>query len=156
MELRRSVDLRRKASKAKGRIMSDVKLTAKQELFAQCIADGMGQADAYRTAYDAEGMKDITLYPLASKLMNNSKVATRVAELKSQVVEKQLWTLEMSVKGLIQAYRIAQDAKTSTGMTAAVKELNVMHGFNEPTKLSITGSMIQRIQREVIDDNPED
>jgi hypothetical protein len=41
-------------------------------------------------------------------------------------------------------------------MTAAVKELNVMHGFNEPTKLSITGSMIQRIQREVIDDNAED
>jgi len=136
--------------------MAEVKLTAKQEAFAQAIADGLGQADAYRMAYDAEGMKDITLYPLASKLMNNSKVATRVAELKSQVVEKQLWTREMSIKGLIQAYRIAQDAKTSTGMTAAVKELNVMHGFNEPTKLSITGSMIQRIQREVIDDNAED
>jgi hypothetical protein len=55
-------------------------------------------------------------------------------------VEKQLWSREMSVKGLIQAYRVAQDAKTSTGMTAAVKELNNMHGFNEPTKLSITGS----------------
>ena len=136
--------------------MADVKLTAKQELFAQCIADGMGQTDAYRTAYDAESMKDVTLYPLASKVMSNHKVATRIAELKSMVVEKQLWTREMSVKGLIQAYRIAQDAKTSTGMTAAVKELNVMHGFNEPTKLSITGSMIQRIQREVIDDNAKD
>jgi hypothetical protein len=136
--------------------MADVKLTAKQEAFAQAIADGLGQADAYRVAYDAEGMKDNTIYPLASKLMNNSKVATRIAELKSMVVEKQLWTREMSVKGLIQAYRIAQEAKTSTGMTAAVKELNVMHGFNEPTKLSITGSMIQRIQREVIDDNFED
>lgn len=136
--------------------MADVKLTAKQELFAQCIADGMGQTDAYRTAYNAKGMKDVTLYPLASKVMSNHKVATRIAELKSMVVEKQLWTREMSVKGLIQAYRIAQDAKTSTGMTAAVKELNVMHGFNEPTKLSITGSMIQRIQREVIDDNAED
>ena len=137
-------------------LMAQDKLTAKQELFAQCIADGMGQTDAYRTAYDAEGMKDVTLYPLASKLMSNHKVTTRIAELKSMVVEKQLWTREMSVKGLIQAYRIAQDAKTSTGMTAAVKELNVMHGFNEPTKLSITGSMIQRIQREVIDDNAED
>jgi hypothetical protein len=136
--------------------MSDIKLTAKQELFAQCIADGMGQADAYRTAYDAEGMKDSTIYSKASVLMSDGKVAARVAELKAQVVEKQLWTREMSVKGLIQAYRIAQDAKTSTGMTAAVKELNVMHGFNEPTKLSITGSMIQRIQREVIDDNAED
>jgi hypothetical protein len=31
-----------------------------------------------------------------------------------------------------------------------------MHGYNEPSKLNITGSMIQRIQREVIDDNAED
>jgi len=136
--------------------MADVKLTAKQEAFAQAIADGMGQADAYRMAYDAEGMKDNTVYPKASRMMNEGKIRARIDELKSMVVEKQLWTREMSVKGLIQAYRIAQDAKTSTGMTAAVKELNVMHGFNEPTKLSITGSMIQRIQREVIDDNAED
>ena len=136
--------------------MTEIKLTAKQEAFAQAIADGMGQADAYRMAYDAEGMKDNTVYPKASRMMNVGKIRARIDELKSQVVEKQLWTREMSVKGLIQAYRIAQDAKTSTGMTAAVKELNVMHGFNEPTKLSITGSMIQRIQREVIDDNAED
>ena len=136
--------------------MADVKLTAKQEAFAQAIADGLGQADAYRMAYDAEGMADSTIYPKASRMMNEGKIRTRVDELKSMVVEKQLWTREMSVKGLIQAYRIAQDAKTSTGMTAAVKELNVMHGFNEPTKLSITGSMIQRIQREVIYDNSED
>jgi len=136
--------------------MADVKLTAKQEAFAQAIADGMGQADAYRMAYDAEGMKDSTVYSKASIMMNDGKIRARVDELKAMVVEKQLWTREMSVKGLIQAYRIAQDAKTSTGMTAAVKELNVMHGFNEPTKLSITGSMIQRIQREVIDDNAED
>ena len=136
--------------------MTQAKLTAKQEAFAQGIADGLGQADAYRMAYDADGMKDSTIYSKASVLMSDGKVAARVAELKAQVVEKQLWTREMSVKGLIQAYRIAQEAKTSTGMTAAVKELNVMHGFNEPTKLSITGSMIQRIQREVIDDNAED
>jgi hypothetical protein len=137
-------------------MMTQAKLTAKQEAFAQGIADGLGQADAYRMAYDADGMKDSTIYSKASVLMSDGKVAARVAELKAQVVEKQLWTREMSVKGLIQAYRIAQEAKTSTGMTAAVKELNVMHGFNEPTKLSITGSMIQRIQREVIDDNAED
>jgi hypothetical protein len=117
--------------------MTDAKLTAKQEAYAQGIADGLGQADAYRMAYDAEGMKDNTIYPLASKLMNNSKVATRVAELKAQVAEKQLWTREMSVKGLMTAYRIALEAKASTGMTAAVKELNIMHGYNEPTKLAV-------------------
>jgi phage terminase small subunit len=117
--------------------MTDVKLTAKQETFAQAIADGLGQADAYRMAYDAEGMKDESIYPQASKLMKNPKVATRIGELKAQVADKQLWTREMSVKGLISAYRIALEAKTSTGMTAAVKELNIMHGYNEPTKLSV-------------------
>lgn len=117
--------------------MTDVKLTAKQETFAQAIADGLGQADAYRMAYDAESMKDESIYPQASKLMKNPKVATRIGELKAQVADKQLWTREMSVKGLISAYRIALEAKTSTGMTAAVKELNIMHGYNEPTKLSV-------------------
>lgn len=117
--------------------MTDVKLTAKQEAFAQAIADGLGQADAYRMAYNAEGMKDSSVYPQASKLMKNPKVATRIGELKTQVADKQLWTREMSVKGLISAYRIALEAKTSTGMTAAVKELNIMHGYNEPTKLSV-------------------
>ena len=136
--------------------MTDVKLTAKQEAFAQAIADGLGQADAYRFAYDAKGMADSTIYPKASRMLNEGKIRARVDELKAMVVEKQLWTREMSVKGLIQAYRIAQDAKTSTGMTAAVKELNVMHGFNEPTKLSITGNMVTRIVREVTDDNAED
>ena len=117
--------------------MTQAKLTAKQEAFAQGIADGLGQADAYRMAYDAEGMKDSTIYSKASVLMSDGKVAARVAELKSQVAEKQLWTREMSVKGLMSAYRIALEAKTSTGMTAAVKELNVMHGYNEPTKLQV-------------------
>jgi phage terminase small subunit len=117
--------------------MADIKLTAKQEAFCQAIADGMGQADAYRIAYDAEGMKDNTVYPKASRMMNEGKISARIAELKAQVVEKQLWTREMSVKGLMSAYRIALEAKTSTGMTAAVKELNIMHGYNEPTKLQV-------------------
>jgi hypothetical protein len=118
-------------------MMTQAKLTAKQEAFCQGIADGLGQADAYRMAYDAEGMKDNTIYSKASVLMSDGKVAARVAELKSQVAEKQLWTREMSVKGLMSAYRIALEAKASTGMTAAVKELNIMHGYNEPTKLAV-------------------
>jgi NH3-dependent NAD+ synthetase len=117
--------------------MEQNKLTAKQEAFAQGIADGLGQADAYRMAYDAEGMKDSTVYSKASIMMSEGKIKARVDELKAQIAEKQLWTREMSVKGLMSAYRIALEAKTSTGMTAAVKELNIMHGYNEPTKLSV-------------------
>lgn len=117
--------------------MTRPKLSAKQEAFAQCIASGDDQATAYRTAYDASGMKDASIYIEASKLIKNPKVALRVDELKAEVAQQHLWTREMSVMGLIQAFKVATIEKSSSGMTGAVKELNIMHGFNQPTKLSV-------------------
>jgi hypothetical protein len=129
--------------------MPHVKLTAKQEAFAQGIADGLGQADAYRRAYDAEGMKDNTIYPRASELMKNSKVTARITELRSEVQEKQLWSREMSVKALVQAFREG----TGSVKVAAVKELNAMHGYNEPAKLNINGAMVHEVRRLIVDPN---
>ncbi len=132
--------------------MTQTKLTAKQEAFAQAIADGLGQADAYRMAYDSKTASEGSIYVQSSNLMKNSKVALRVAELKSQVAEKQLWSREMSVKALVAAYREGSGAVK----VSAVKELNAMHGYNEPSKLNISGNMVTRIQRVVTDDNAED
>jgi len=132
--------------------MAHVKLTAKQEAFCQGIADGLGQADSYRAAYDAEEMKENSVYVNASKLMKNAKVTQRISELRSEVQEKQLWSREMSVKALVAAYREGSGAVK----VSAVKELNAMHGYNEPSKLNITGSMVTRIIREVADDNAKD
>lgn len=117
--------------------MTSPKLSAKQEAFAQCIANGDDQATAYRTAYDASGMKDASIYIEASKLIKNPKVALRVDELKAEVAQQHLWTREMSVMGLMKAYEMATMEKSASGMTGAVKELNIMHGFNQPTKLSV-------------------
>ena len=109
------------------------KLTAKQEAFCQGIADGMGQADAYRAAYDADNMKENSVYVQASKLMKNPKVAQRIADLRLEVQEKQLWSREMSVKALVQAYKEG----SGSVKVAAVRELNAMHGYNEPAKLNV-------------------
>lgn len=128
--------------------MPHIKLTAKQEVFCQGIANGLGQADAYRHAYDAEGMKDNVIYSKASTLMTNGKVTERIAELRSQIEQKQLWSREMSVKGLIEAYRTAREAKQSSGMTQAVRELNAMHGYNEPTKFNIAVRNLTPIEDE--------
>jgi transposase len=132
--------------------MPHVKLTAKQEAFCQGIADGLGQADAYRAAYDADRMKDSTIYPLASKLMKNSKITARIAELREAVQEKQLWSREMSVKALVQAYKEG----SGSVKVAAVRELNAMHGYNEPAKLNVSGNMMHQIVRKVIDGNADD
>jgi len=115
-------------------------LTAKQEAFCQAIADGMTQADAYRTAYNAVNTKPSTVQENACRLMADSKVAARVAELRSKLAQKQLWTREMSVKALVRAYKVAEDGGQSTAMTAAVKELNAMHGYNAPSKVDLSSS----------------
>lgn len=108
-------------------------LTAKQEAFAQAIASGKTQADAYRLAYNADKQKDATLWSNASRLMADSKVLARVDELRGKLEKKELWTREMSVKALIGAYKEGNP----TAKIAAVKELNAMHGFNAPTKLDV-------------------
>lgn len=115
-------------------------LTAKQEAFAQNVASGMTQADAYRAAYNAAKMKPSTVQVKASELIADGKVAGRVKELKDDLAKKQLWTREMSVKALAKAYQIAEQAGNSSGMTGAVKELNAMHGFNAPAKVDVTNS----------------
>lgn len=117
-------------------------LTAKQEDFAQAIASGKTQADAYRLAYDAENMKESTLWSNASRLMADSKVTARVEELRKWLEKKELWTREMSVKALIGAYKEGNP----TAKIAAVKELNAMHGFNAPTKLDVINRTLEPLR----------
>jgi transposase len=128
--------------------MPHVNLTAKQEAFCQGIADGLGQADAYRAAYGCADWKDNVIYSKASVLMKNGKVMERIRELRSSVEEKQLWSREMSVKALVQAYREG----SGSVKVAAVKELNAMHGYNEPAKVNINGNLVAKVVRQVIDD----
>lgn len=126
-------------------------MTPKQEKFAQCIADGMSQADAYRTAFDVrENTKPETIQDSASKLMKNPDVSHRVLELKQQLSSKALWTREDSVRGLETAMRIAQAKENSTGLVAAIKELNAMHGFNEPSKVELTGGMVHKLEYVIV------
>lgn len=115
-------------------------MTPKQERFAQAVADGMSQADAYRVAFDVKATtKPETVQQSASRLMANPKVAARVKEQQALLAQKGLWTREMSVKALVRAFKLAEASSNASGMTGAVKELNAMHGFNEPVKVEHGG-----------------
>ena len=56
------------------------KLTPKQERFAQLVAGGSSQADAYREAFNSNG-KDSTVHSEGSRLMKDPKVTARVDAL---------------------------------------------------------------------------
>ena len=75
-------------------------MTPKQELFAQAVASGMNQSDAYRTAYSTGNMKASSINVNASKLSADAKVAQRVAELRKPVVEMVHVTLESHLSRL--------------------------------------------------------
>ena len=128
-------------------------LTPKQEHFAKCVADGMSQADAYRAAFNVKATtKAQTIHDSASKVMSNPEVSHRVTELKANLAKKALWTRENSVKALIKAY---QEGNGSVKVQA-VKELNLMHGFNAPMKHELTGAngepiAYTKIERVIID-----
>jgi multidrug efflux pump subunit AcrA (membrane-fusion protein) len=123
-------------------------LTAKQEQFAQGVVNGLTQADAYRAAYDAAKMKDSVIQNKAS-LMMKGEVGVRVAQLQAALADKQLWTRVDSVTELADIARGAESKAAEK--IAAIKELNLMHGFNAPTKIELGGVLIHRIERVVID-----
>ena len=110
-------------------------LTAKQEKFCQCIADGMNQSDAYRAAYSAEKMKPDVVTVKASELASSGNVSVRLKELRDALSASLIWTREQSVEVLAE---IARGSESRPGeKVSAVKELNSMHGFNEATKLDV-------------------
>lgn len=111
-------------------------LTPKQEAFCQAVADGMTQADAYRTAYKAANMKPETIHARASELMADGTISGRVSQLKNALSARALWRREDSVRILSE---IAQsDDARKAEKVQAVKELNAMHGYNEPAKVDLT------------------
>lgn len=94
-----------------------MKLTPKQERFAQEVASGKSQADAYRAAYDAELSKPETIHSKASVLMADGKVAARVAELREPVVQKAQITLESHLADL---QMLRDKAMESNQLSAAI------------------------------------
>lgn len=117
-------------------LVSIVALTAKQENFAQAVAGGMNQSDAYRSAYNAGKMKPDVVNVKASQLASDGKVAVRLQELKAELANKSLWTREQSVAVLID---VIGDGDSKAGdKINSVKVLNEMQGFNAPTKHDLT------------------
>jgi len=93
-------------------------LTPKQERFChEYLALGNASA-AYRAAYSTANMKEETVWRNAKTLMDNSKVSTRINELKAPAIEKAELTVE---KHLIELAELRDTAKAAGQITAAIR-----------------------------------
>ena len=114
-------------------------MSPKQEAFAIAVAGGMTQADAYRSVYNVRAnTKQESIHQAASTVMANINVSSRVAELKQQLADKELWTREDSIRAMIQ---VIEDPDNQGCKINAVKVINDMQGFNAATKTQVSGTI---------------
>lgn len=82
-------------------------LTPKQEAFVLAYLETGNASEAYRRCYNAGRMKDETVWRSAKALLDNSKVATRLEELRAPAREKAGLTLESHLARLEELSRDA-------------------------------------------------
>lgn len=115
-------------------MVSEVKLTGKQELFVNGLIEGKSQVQAYIDAgYSVNAKTESSIYEMASKLLKNNKIMTRYNELKSELKDKAFWTREESINDLkwikeqsrktIEEYGEVKHAP-ATAYLGAITELN--------------------------------
>lgn len=97
-------------------------ITPKQEAFAQAVASGKSQSDAYRAAYKVGAKtKPETVNQAASRIMADSNVAARVAELRKPIAEKAQMTLESHLRDLMMLRNMAvKEKQIGAAITAEI------------------------------------
>ena len=101
-------------------------LTANQEAFVKNIIEGMNQADAYRSAYPKQRMADKTIHEAASRLMANSKIVARLAELRNELAKPTIMTAQKRLEWLTGV--INNEEEDTHAKLKAVDIMNKMQG----------------------------
>lgn len=103
-------------------------LTEQQENFAKAVAlDGMNFSDAYRSAYNAEGMLPSSIWTEASLLKDNPKVAQRIDELRLLVASPKIMTAQERKEWLTEVIKDSNEA--TKNRLSASDQLNKMEGL---------------------------
>ena len=147
-----------KPSRRTGKASTPTGLTEKQEAFARHLSEGLTNSEAYRLAYQAEGMAANTVHSEACKQAQHPKVSQRVSEILAEkrakhnvLTEKQtdrvwrgVWRLAEGdgVPPAVQQSALALAAKMAGMLTDRVEVKN-----ETADSKSIEAELLQRLQR---------
>jgi phage terminase small subunit len=114
-------------------------LTPKQHVFIDGILSGLNQSDAYREAYQVDGMMPATIHNEAFKLMANPEIATSIEASRQH---RRAWTLarilEEADKNLQGAQEDRQWASANGSLAFIAKASGVVQDRPTPESVSIT------------------
>ena len=105
------------------------KLTPKQDAFCRKFLELKSASAAYREVYDAANSKPETVHQNATTLLNNTKVATRLDELRAKADRYTEITLEEVSTALRTALEQALDRGQSGAAVAAAMGLGKLGGL---------------------------
>ncbi|QLB42024.1 MULTISPECIES: terminase small subunit [Mannheimia] len=94
-------------------------LTPKQEAFCLTYIETGNASEAYRQAYEAEGMKPETINRKAKELLDNGKITARIEELKAEHAERHKLTVDDLLTELEEARTLAKAKENPNAMTQA-------------------------------------
>lgn len=84
-------------------------LTEKQEAFAQGLASGLSNSEAYRQSHDASAMQQSTIHQVACRLAQSEKISARVAQiLREKTSKNSMETLKRSDRVWQNVWRLAE------------------------------------------------
>ncbi|EOC3625662.1 terminase small subunit [Enterobacter hormaechei] len=95
-----------------------ISLTIKQEAFCQAYIETGNASEAYRTAYAADKMKPESVNRKAKELLDNGKIAARVAELQGEIKQRHNVTVDSLLAELEEARQKALSAETPQSSAA--------------------------------------
>jgi hypothetical protein len=133
-------------------------LTVKQEAFAQALAKGLSNADAYRQAYDVSSMKDSSIHTESSKLATNPTISTRVVEIIEAAKRKNsIFTEKQREKHSDRIWRkmwdMIEDASTPPAVKANLLSLGAKAAgmLTEQVKIENVAAESKDIEKEIIE-----
>lgn len=92
-----------------------VKLTPKQENFAQLYIELGNASEAYRRSYDVKKAKGATVNRSAKALLDDPKIAARITQLQAGLQERHEITVDSQVSKLEAIYRCHWTSSFSAG-----------------------------------------
>lgn len=121
-----------------------MKLTPKQEKFAQLVASGKSQADAYRGAFEVTTKRAATVQEAASRLMKKQEVKSRVHEIRSEiqrkVIEETAITVDVKVKqALWETFQNKSDIEKFCSDAVSVSLAKVQDGMRALNQMRAVG-----------------
>ena len=109
-------------------------LTQKQENFCLAYVETGNASEAYRRAYDTENMKPESINRKAKELMDNGKIAARLAEMQQATQQRHQLTVDDLINELEEARQIAMGGErpTPAAMVAATMGKAKLLGLDSP------------------------